>query len=354
MSASAPLELAVIGFGKLGLLHAGLVNGLPGSRLAAAVDSNAMLLKALKARMAGLRTYGEHKALLRDGGIDAAVIATPTASHVDIAVDCVRAGIAVFIEKPLAASAAQANPLLEALRDRPVPNMVGYMGRYGATFAKAKEIVSRGALGRPQMLRASMYVAQLFSGGKGWRYDKAVSGGGVLITQAAHLVDQLLWLFGDVSQVSAHTASLYSTAVEDHVHAYLHFRCGLRGYVDASWSARHYRTPSMAIHAQGEGGTLDVDDDHVRLFLDDAVDPFPAGWSEWRQPDLYRGVSFDIGGPQYTLQAEAFLAAVGGGISPESDVRSAHRVQRVIDAIYASAERDGAPVALDADIQAIG
>lgn len=347
MSASAPLEVAVIGFGKLGLLHAGLVNALPGSRLAAVADSNGPLLKALKSRMAAVRIYADHRALLRDGGLDAAVIATPTATHAEIAADCVRAGLPVFIEKPLAASAAQAHPLLEALRQHPVPTMVGYMGRYLATFAKAKAIVASGALGRLQMLRSSMYAAQLFRAGKGWRYDKALSGGGVLITQASHLVDKLLWLFGDVRLVNAQAASLYAGTVEDHVHAVLQFRCGLRGFLDASWSARHFRTPTLAIHVQGAAGTLDVDEDSVRLFLDEAAGPYPSGWSEWRRPDLYEGVTFDIGGPHYTLQAEAFLAAVRGGPAPESDVRSAWRAQQVIDAIYASAARDGAPTRID-------
>lgn len=334
----------MIGLGKLGLLHAGLMNGLPDSRLVAVADSNATLLKALKSRMEHVRTYPDHKTLLRDGGIDAAVIATPTGTHVEVAVDCVAQGIPVLIEKPLSLSGRQARPLLDALAQRPVANMVGYMGRYIETFAKAKAIVASGALGRLQMLRSSMYVGQLFRAGKGWRYDKAVSGGGVLITQNSHVVDKLLWLFGDVHSVSAQVRSLYSQGVEDYAHVVFTFDSGLTGFMDASWSARHFRTPAIAIHVQGEAGTLDVDDDSVRLFLDAPAGGFAAGWSEWRKPDLYEGVSFDIGGPQYTRQAEAFLAAVRGGPNPSSDVRSAWRAQCVIDAAYLSASRAGAPV----------
>jgi len=347
VTADKVLEVAVIGFGKLGLLHAGLVNGLPGSRLAAVVDSNRTLLNALKTKTPDLRTYPKHAALLADGGIDAAFIATPTGTHIDVALGCVEQGIPVFIEKPLALSGRQARPLVDALDRRPLPNMVGYMGRYLDTFAKAREIVASGALGALQMLRASMYVGQLFRTGKGWRYDKAVSGGGVLITQNSHVVDKLLWMFGDVEWVSGQTTALYSNTVEDHAHVYFAFRSGLRGFMDASWSARHYRAPTMAIHVQGANGTLDVDDDSVRLFLDCAHGPYDADWSEWRKPDLYRGVTFDIGGPHYTRQAEEFLAAVQGGPNPASDVRSAYRVQCVIDAIYLSAERRGAPVTMD-------
>jgi predicted dehydrogenase len=338
------LRVAVIGFGKLGLLHAALVNALPGSRLEAVVDSDSRTLSVLKSRMHGVRFYKDHRKLLKDGDIDAAVIATPTGLHIDVAMDCVDAGLPIFIEKPLASTAAQARPLVEALKRQPVANMCGYMGRYTATFAKAKEIVSSGALGRPQMLRSSMYVAQLFARGKGWRYDKAASGGGVLITQNSHLIDKLVWLFGEVDYVSAQTRSLYSAEVEDHAHVFLSFKSGLAGYLDGSWSARHYRTPTISIHVQGEQATLDVDDDSLSLFVYKKLDGFAEGKTIWRKPDLFEGVSFDIGGPQYSHQMEAFIRVARDGGSVESDVRSAYEVQLVLEAMYRSAAAKGEAV----------
>ena len=349
MNASDPqseLNVAVIGFGKLGLLHAGIVGGLSGSRFAAFADPSSVVRDIAKQRMPDVRFYSDHEALLADGSIDAAFITSPTGLHVPIALACVDAGVPVFIEKPLALNANQARPLCQALERRPVVNMVGYMGRYLETFRKAKKIISTGALGRLQMVRASMYIGQLFKPGKGWRYDKEKSGGGVLITQNAHLIDKLIWFFGDIDWVSGHANSLYSKVVEDHVHAYFSFASGLVGSLDASWSARHYRTPTIAIHMQGAEGTLDVDDDEVRLFLDSPAGEFPAGWSCWRKPDLYEGVSFDIGGPHYTRQTQDFLAAVRGGDRVGSDVASAYKVQCVIDAVYRSALQDGAPVHL--------
>lgn len=340
------LRVAIIGFGKLGLLHAGLANGLPGSRVVAAVDTSSTVLDALKGYMKDLRIYNDHKAMLADGGIDAVFIATPTGLHVPVAVDCVNAGIPIFIEKPLSLSAEQAQPLMEALERRPVANMVGFMGRHIDTFAKAESLIKSGALGKLQMLRCSMYIGQLFKTGKGWRYDKAQSGGGVLMTQNTHVIDKLLWMFGDLDYVSAQMRSLYSESVEDHAHVFFQFKNGLAGYMDASWSARHYRTPTIQIHVQGENGTLDVDDDHVRVFLDGAAAGCAEGWSQWRKPDLYRPVCFDIGGTQYTLQAEEFLEAVRGRGQVGSTVASALKVQQVVDAAYKSAELGGAPVKL--------
>jgi predicted dehydrogenase len=251
----------------------------------------------------------------------------------------------VFIEKPLCLQPTDAGRLLEALRTTPRVTMVGYMTRFLDTFRKARELVAQGVLGQLQMLRSTMYVAQLFREGKGWRYDPTVSGGGVLMTQNSHLIDMLLWMFGPVDLVSAHTSRLYSRAVEDHAHVFFQFSSGLCGFLDASWSAHHYRMPTMAIHVQGERGTLDVNDDRVALFLTTETHGMSAGWHEWRKPDLYRGVPFDIGGTQYTLQAVQFLDAIRGNVAVESDVHSALEVQRVISAAYASAARSGAPTA---------
>jgi predicted dehydrogenase len=101
----------------------------------------------------------------------------------------------------------------------------------------------------------------------------------------------------------------------------------------------------MAIHVQGARGTLDVNDDRVALFLTEGAAGMAAGWHEWRKPDLYVGVPFDIGGPHYTLQAVQFLDAIRGVGQVESNVQSALDVQRVITAAYESAARAGAPVA---------
>jgi predicted dehydrogenase len=339
------LRAAVVGMGKLGLLHAGLFNVLPGTRLVGLADTSDQILRAIHSKADEIDTFSDHRELLRQVRPDLVAIATPTGSHCDIAADCVAAGAHVFIEKPLCLRPADAEPLLGALRQGPRVAMVGYMTRFLETFRKAKDLLEVGVLGRLQMLRSTMYVAQLFREGKGWRYDPAAAGGGVLMTQNSHLIDMLLWMFGRVELVSAHTSQLYSRAVEDHAHVFFQFSSGLRGFLDASWSARHYRTPTMAIHVQGEGGTLDVTDDRVGLFLSGDSHGMDAGWHEWRKPDLYRGVPFDIGGSHYTLQAVQFLDAIRGVATVESDVASALEVQKVISAAYESATRRGAPVA---------
>jgi predicted dehydrogenase len=341
------LEFGVIGFGKLGLLHSALANGLENCRLSAVVDPASTTLAVLKAQIPQVTTYGDHKELLRKQKTDGVFIAAPTHLHASIACDFIDAGVPVFIEKPLAANLEQAKSIYRKIRERPVPNLVGYMSRYVDTFRKAREIIQAGALGTLQTFNATMYIGQLFRKGKGWRYQQEISGGGVLITQNSHLVDLLCWYFGGVEWISAHTRRLYSSEVEDASHAYFVFKNGISGWMDTSWSARHHRVLTTTIHIQGENGTLDVSDDSVRVFLENSAAGLPAGWKEWQKPDLFQGVSLDVGGAHFTRQAEEFVGLIRSGGRAESSIESAYQVQAVIEAAYTSARKNGAPVRVE-------
>ena len=104
---------------------------------------------------------------------------------------------------------------------------------------------------------------------------------------------------------------------------------------------------TLRVSVHGQNGTLEVNDDHVRLFIDEARAPYAAGWTVWRKPDLFEGVSLDVGGPEYTRQDEEFLRAAATKGRVASDVDSAVRVQQVIEAIYQSSA-EGRTVSIEA------
>lgn len=334
---ATPLRVGVIGFGKMGLLHASIANGLEISQLTAAADPTAGLLESLKRLKPELAIYDDYERMLESQALDAVFITSPTHLHSSMALKCATAGIPFLVEKPLTPRTADSQALLAALRKTPVTNAVGYMARHIDTFRKAREVVASGVLGRLMHLQSTMYVSQLFRTGEGWRYDPKFSGGGVLITQNSHLVDLLLWIFGPVSHVTGHVKHFYSTQVDDFAHAVLEFKSGLTGFMDTSWSIRHHRTVNLSITVHAENGTLQVTDDDVRLFLDDANGGHRAGWTIWKKPDLFEGVPLDVGGPEYTRQDEQFLKAAAARQPVECDVESAQRVQLVIEAVYESA-----------------
>lgn len=338
------LRVGCIGFGKMGLLHAALADGLSRSTLTAVADPSAFMPDVLKQHKPDVAVYRDHEKLLAEQELDAVFVTTPNSLHVPICEACAEKRIPFFVEKPLSNTAAEARHLVEALRKNPLTNMVGYVYRYYETFPKAREVLRSGALGKLIHTKSAMYVSQLFREGKGWRYDPKIGGGGVLITQNSHLIDMLVWLFGPVDWVSGHVKSVYSREVEDYCHGYFAFESGLTGYMDSTWSARHYRMVDMRIDVEGENGTLSVNEDEVKVFLDAAAAGLPAGWTRWQKPDLYEGVEIDMGIAGFTRQDDAFLSAAAEGSSVESDAESAFHAQQIMDAIYDSAAKNGEPV----------
>ena len=337
------IRFGVIGLGKMGLLHTAIFNALDGSVVSAVAEPARLPRSAVKHFLSSTQTFKDCGELLKSSVVDAVVITTPVSTHIEIATECVKLGVPFFMEKPLARSVAEAKPLVQELAKHPTIHMIGFMTRFVDTFAKVKEILESDALGEIMRVEVGIHVGQVFTKGKGWRYDPDISGGGVLLSQGSHLIDLLLWYFGKVAAVNARVTSLYSEKIEDSAHLMLEFESGLTAWVDCCWSRRFKRTVETSIEIQGGNGLIIVSDDTLEFYLDKEVKNYSAGWTRQTAVDLYRGVEVDIGGPQYTREDLHFLNALKNNQLATPGIEEALRVQSTIDAAYKSARRRGAP-----------
>jgi predicted dehydrogenase len=264
--------------------------------------------------------------------LDAVIITTPVQTHAKIILDLVASNgaISLFVEKPLAANHEEARKICEAVGKSSAIHMVGLQKRFAATFSKGKELLANGEIGTPQFFRGHIFSSDVFSGGGGWRLKKG--SGGVAVDLGPHIVDLILWYFGDPSKVSGVSKSLYS-AVEDYVHATFEFRNGLLGNIDMSWSIRNYRLPELYLEVHGSHGTLTVSDDFVKLQLDEAGTNLPAGTHMFRRPELQPSVPFLLAEPEFTLEDVAFRSALTNGKAAEPDFLAGARVNELIDII---------------------
>jgi predicted dehydrogenase len=137
---SHPLRIAVIGVGHLGQHHARLLAGLEGVELAGVVDIDAARAQEIAAKY-GARTFADPRDLIAHA--DAVTIATPTVTHADIAMPFVEAGIAVLVEKPLAAGMAEADRLLDAAARSGAIVATGHTERFNPAVATALPLVTR-------------------------------------------------------------------------------------------------------------------------------------------------------------------------------------------------------------------
>jgi predicted dehydrogenase len=164
------------------------------------------------------------------------VIATPNATHATIAVHCLQRGAAVLVEKPIADTLDDARRICEAARAAALPAMVGHQRRHNPIMRRAKKMVDTGQLGRPVCLSA---MATWFKPpdyfNTTWRREK---GGGPILINLIHDVDQLRYLFGDIATVQAMTSNaIRGFEVEDTAAILMRFRNGALGTVTVSDTA---------------------------------------------------------------------------------------------------------------------
>lgn len=328
------LKVGIIGYGKMGMLHGALLCGSRKARITAICDKSFVMRFGFSRVYKGVHTYTDYKKMLQKEDLDIVVITTPPFIHVECAKEAMLKGCDVFMEKPLTTEYEKAKDFFSFCEKRKELVQVGFSNRFVPTIAYAKALVTEGRIGKINNVKAHMYIADVFKKNEGWRYNKAVSGGGVLIDFGIHMVDLLGWYFGEISELTAETKQIYSEQVEDEVYANINFKNGITCELDTSWSKENYRKayPNMRIY--GENGSIDVTEQTIAIY-----DKNESLVVQLAEPQLYSGAFLDIGGINYAKQMEEFLENIENRSykSACSAVEACYD-QRIVKAMYQSAE----------------
>ncbi len=208
MSSSAPrppYRVGLIGYGLAGsAFHAPLIAGTPGLRLDAVVTANPDRRAQLHREHPDARALDTPEQLFADAGAyDLVVIASPNRTHVPLAQAALTAGLATVVDKPLAATAAEALALCGLAESRGTLLTVYQNRRWDGDFLTARRLVEEGALGRVHRFE-SRFERFRPKPKAGWReLADPAEAGGTLYDLGSHLVDQALTLFGPVATVYA-------------------------------------------------------------------------------------------------------------------------------------------------------
>jgi predicted dehydrogenase len=221
MGANERIRVGVIGSGGRGQYLSANFKEL-GAEMAAVCDVYEPNLEAgLKAASTGARAYRNYKQLLEDRSLDAVIVATPDHWHAQMAIDAVRAGKDVYLEKPMAHNIEEGFRLVDAVRQTGRVVQVGMQRRSSELFDEAREIVKSGALGEVRLVncwwynyKADVRTAPL-PGKLDWEQWQGPAprrpfsparfsdwiyfwdyGGGLLTGQGAHIVDAFHILMG--------------------------------------------------------------------------------------------------------------------------------------------------------------
>lgn len=219
------IQVAVIGAGYWGPNLIRNFNQIPDARVAYVCDLDASKLTTLAAQYPTLVATSDYARILDDSQVDAVVIATPVSTHRALALDALRAGKHVLVEKPLAATAQAAREMNAAARAAQRVLMVGHTFIYNPAVVKVKEYIERGALGEIYYIDSARVNLGLH------QFDI-----NVIWDLAPHDISMILyWLGRRPLRVSARGNSYTQTDIEDVAFITLEFADKIMAHIHVSW-----------------------------------------------------------------------------------------------------------------------
>jgi predicted dehydrogenase len=363
------LGIGLVGSGFMGRAHAlafrsvGGVYDLPARpRLELLADQGEEAARRAADRLGFRRATGDWMALVNDPGVDVVAIATPNATHRAIALAAIAGGKAVYCEKPLATSVADAREMADAADAAGAITMVGFNYLHNPMIALAREIVQGGEIGEVTGFRgihAEGFMADPMAPFS-WRCEP--EGGGALADVGSHIISLTRHLVGGIDAVcgrldtayrrrpvAAGSTEMREVAVDDQANALLRLASGATGSLSASWIASG-RTMQLAFELTGSHGSISFTQERfneLRLFK--------AGRAGGRG-----GFTHIVAGPEHgdyaafcpapghqigfgdlkTIEVSRLLRSVADGAAAHPDFREACEVERVADAIRRSAREE--------------
>lgn len=335
------IRVAVVGLGKMGISHLGIVNALEDFEVAAICDSTALVGQVIE-KYGKLSYVASYDDVISQPGLDAVIIATPTTTHAPMVRAALEKGLHVFCEKPLTLSAAESEALAQLAQSRGLVAQVGYHNRFIGTFNQIKSLLEAGALGRVSHVQAEAYGPVVLKPSKPTWRGKAGQGGGCLYDYAAHPLNLVNWYFGrPTACTGAMLKSGFSAEVDDEVYAGLTFGDGPTAQLSVNWSDPSVRKMTTRLSIWGEGGKIYADRQELQVFLTGGApipDGYQEGWTVKYITELQAPVSFYLRGEEYSAQLEAFGKAIkAGGVDVQNDLAAAAETDATIEMIRAAA-----------------
>ena len=321
------LKVAVIGFGKMGVLHSVILNLLKPLLVKMIADKNHLTIIGFSKLIRNIRFYRDANKMLEKEEPDVCYVTTPVVSHYPIISNLLEVGIKhIFVEKPPTLNLTQLDALLDKVSANHVI-MIGLQKRYALPFRHAKMLLSKNNLG--DIKRVSAYIKSSDIMTPTDRFKRI--GRGVLLDLGIHLVDLLQWLVG-LESVKEATYEKKYTNVDDYFKAILKTTHDVDVNIKVTWSDPSYRLPETYIEIHGTNGMLKVTEDYLKVKVKDGENLVMF------KPHYYQGVPpVNLADPEFTLENIHFLYSIYKSKQPLTNLKNVRRTMELIDELYAEA-----------------
>jgi predicted dehydrogenase len=335
---SSGVRVAVVGLGYWGPNLVRNLHDVAEAEPVAVCDAREERLTAQARRYPALRTTTCFEDLLEDSEIDAIAIATPVSTHYDLAAAALRAGKHVFVEKPLAASSAEALDLIELAEAEGLTLMPGHTFVYSPPVVAIRELIASGALGEIYFVSTSRVNLGLHQADVSVAWDLGPHDFSIL----------RYWLDETPSVVSALSRGCVMPDTPDVAFINLEFVTGTIAHVELSWLAPSKLRRTTIVGSEKMVVYDDTSLEPVRVFDSGVVLKTPETFGEYkltyRTGDIL-SPRIDVAEPLGVELAD-FCRAIRTGRPPRSSAALGLEVVRIIEAVDASLEQNGARVQL--------
>lgn len=324
-------KVAVIGLGSVAqLIH--LPNLLKNNiaAISGVADINKNRLNTIADKFNIKERYTDYKELLAKNSCDAVIIATPTSTHKDVAIDCLKAKKHVLVEKPLARSYDEAKFILASAKKFKKKLMVGMNLRFRPDAMLLRSLLSSGEIGEPFYVKCGWIRRQ--SSTQKWFTRKTESGGGVIFDLGILLLDLSLWLldYPLVHSISTRNFNHNTKDVEDTSISFVKFNNTSVISLETSWSLVLDKD-DFYVNVYGTKGYATLNPFRVYKKIEDqTMDLSPS------QPEspltLFR--------KSYSNELKTFIGSVRGLNPVFSSGEEALSRMKIIDAMYKSASQN--------------
>jgi predicted dehydrogenase len=248
------LNVAVVGLGKMGILHTTILNTMPHVTISAIIDTQAQLINTVRSMGIHAAFYSSLPEALKKQSFDCVYICTPTFAHKEIMQICMKKKIPYFVEKPVF---QKYNDFKEILgKTKGGKNAAGYFWIFKREVQFTKRLLEEDAIGKILSYTVNLKHSEVFGPKKGWTFKKALSGGGVLINPGPHAFSVIQYLFKKCAVRAAHLKYLYKNEVEDEATVSLEHIDGVKGELHASWSVPNCPVLTIEFEIVGEQGSI--------------------------------------------------------------------------------------------------
>lgn len=324
------IRIAIIGCGYIADYHARGLQAQPGIEIAVAVDKEPEAAKKFAASYNIKEVETDAMSILHRDDIDGIVLGVPNKYHAPYAIEFMKNGKDVFLEKPMAMNSLEGREIIKVSGETRQLVMVGHMWRFDTEVNHIKQVIGSGKLGK--IIKTKGFGIHENWGPSGWFTQKELAGGGALADMGVHAIDTVRYVLGDPDPVSVYAqigTHFGDYDVDDSGIIIIEWKNGTTSIIESGWWHPHMDGPEAGTRLYGTSGYASVFPTFVKYKGEESLEEFsppPPAKTEHCDQVIYTG------------QMEHFIHCIRTRSQPSPGFKEGQLVLDIVDAAYLSAQ----------------